>query len=173
MSANRLTTHVTANQCPYFDTGSGTPLSAGDGIEHLRTIYDNQDVRLKGLPNTMKKYFVSGTIFDQYMVDLEDGGGADGGWRMLQDGSQMLTFRGIEVKPMWDWSEIMAADFAEDQSHLALLTSPQNLAMATDVNDPESQFRIWYDEEDEQVKIKGRWKHGFQVIHPSLISVGY
>jgi hypothetical protein len=45
--------------------------------------------------------------------------------------------------------------------------------MATDVNDPESQMRIWYDEEDEQVKIKCRWKHGFQVVHPTLLSVGY
>lgn len=168
-----LKAFVDANQCPYFDTGSGTALSAGDGIEHLRTVDDNQDVRLKALPNNMKKFFVAGSVYDQYMVDLENGGGADGGWRMLQDGSQMLTFRGIEVKPMWGWTEIMAADFAQSNAHLILLTSPQNLVMATDVNDPESQMRIWYDEEDEQVKIKCRWKHGFQVVHPSLLSVGY
>ena len=168
-----LPAFVTANQCPYFDTGSGVALSAGDGIEHLRTIYDNQDVRLRGLPDEMKKFWVSGTIYQQYLTDLEDGGGADGGWQMLQNGSRMLKFRNIEVKPMWTWSEIMAADFAESNSHLVLLTAPANMAMATDVNDSEAQFRIWYDEEDEQVKIKGRWKHGYQVIHPSLLSVGY
>lgn len=168
-----LPNFVTNDQCPYFDTGSGTALSAGDGIEHLRTIYDNQDVRLKGLPNTMKKFWVSGSIYEQYLNDLEDGGGADGGWRLLQDGTQMLQFRGIEVKPMWLWTEIMAADFAQSQAHLVLLTSPSNLCMATDMLDPESQFRIWYDEEDEQVKIKARWKHGFNIVHPQLLSVGY
>ncbi len=164
---------VTANQCPYFNSGSGAALSAGDGIEHLRTVYDNQDIRLAALPEMMKKFWVSGTVYRQYLVDLEDGGGADGGWQMLQNGTKALMFRGIEVKPQWSWNEIMSSEFASDDSHLIMLTAPQNLAMATDVNDPESQFRIWYDEEDEQVKIKARWKHGFQVVHPSLLSVAY
>lgn len=168
-----LKAFVDADQCPYFNTSSGTPLSAGDGIEILRTIYDNQDIRLKGLPKAMKKFFVTGSVYEQYRDDIENGGGGDAGIRMLQDGTEMLVFRGIEVKPMWTWSEIMSADFASDNSHLCLLTTPQNLAMATDVNDPEAQFRIWYDDEDEQVKIKARWKMGFQVVHPSLLSVGY
>jgi hypothetical protein len=168
-----LKAFVDADQCPYFDTGSGTALSAGDGIEMLRTLYSNQDVRLRGLPDETKKFWVSGTIWEQYQTDLEDGGGADGGWQMLQSGKKMLTFRNIEVKPMWLWSEIMAQDFSQDNAHLALLTTPQNLAMGTDFQDAESQLRMWYDEEDEMVKTKARWKHGFQVVHPQLLSVGY
>lgn len=164
---------VDADQCPYFDTGSGSALSAGDGIGFLKTVYDNADIRLKGLPKNMKKFWVAGSIYEQYRDDIENGGGGDAGIRMLQDGTEMLVFRGIEVMPMWTWGEIMSADFSTDNSHLILYTTPANLAMATDVNDPESQFRIWYDEDTEEVKTKGRWKAGYQVVHPSLLSVGY
>lgn len=163
---------VTANQCPYFDTGSGTALSAGEGIGHLNTIYSNQDVRLRGLPTNLKKFYVTGSVYEQYLTDLEAGGGADGGWRMSQDGVERLYYRGIEVMPMWSWDEIMANDFSAPNSHMILLTTPQNLAMGTDMQSSETQFRVWYDENDEQVKIKSRWKHGFQVIHPQLMSVG-
>lgn len=164
---------VAANQVPYLNTNSGSALSAGDGKEILATLWANQDIRLKGLPNAMKKYWVDGSIYEQYLDDLESAGGGDAGRQMVIDGVTTVTYRGIEVKPMWQWDEIMATDFAQTQSHLALLSSPQNMALATDVQDPESQFRMWYDEEDEQVKIKGRWKMGYNIIHPSLLSVGY
>jgi hypothetical protein len=164
---------VTANQAPYFNTNSGAALSSGDGIEFLRTVYDNADVRLKGLPTNLKKFFVSGSIAMQYREDLENASGIEGAYRLLQDGSEVLTFRGVEVVPMWTWDTIMTADFNAPNTHFILYTTPDNLALGGDVTDTESLFRVWYDEEDEQVKIKTRYKMGFQVIHPSLLSVGY
>ena len=164
---------VNANQCPYFNTGSGAALSSGDGIEFLRTVYDNADIRLKGLPNTMKRFYVSGSISMQYLEDLENSSGIESAYRLLQDGTQQLTFRGIPVVTMWSWDSIMASDFNAPDTHFVLYTTPDNLALGGDVTDTESQFRVWYDEEDEQVKIKTRYKMGFNVIHPSLLSVGY
>lgn len=168
-----LPAFVTANQTPYYNTSSGSALSSGDGIEILRTLYDNQDVRLKALPKGMKKFYVSTTVADQYRDDLENGGGADAGITMLQDGSEVLRFRGIEVVEMLSWNEIMASDFASANAHLAILTTPQNLVLATDVADAEAQLKIWFNEETEMNNIKARWKMGFNVIHPTLMSVGY
>ena len=164
---------VAANQTPYFNTGSGAPLAAGDGIDILRNIYDGSDVRLKGLPTNMKKFYVSGSVFEQYRADIENGGGGDAGITVLQNGQEVFSFRGIEVKPMWLWDDIMTTDFSAPNTHQALLTTPQNLVLGTDLLDSTNEFKVWYNDEDEVVRLKALYKLGFNVVHPSLMSVGY
>jgi hypothetical protein len=73
---------------------------------------------------------------------------------------------------MWSWDEIMANDFDKANSKLCLLTTPRNLVLATDTLDTEAQFRMWFDDKDEMLRIKARWKMGFNIVHPSLLSVG-
>jgi hypothetical protein len=164
---------VAASQTKYTNINSGTPLSAGDGIEILRSVYNNAFLQLKGLPDNLKKIYVSGSVFQQYNEDLENGGGGDAGILRLQNGSTVTAFRNIQVMPMWDWDRIMQEDFATTNAHFVLMTTPQNLALGGDVLDSESSYRIWYDEEKEEVKMKSRYKMGFQVIHPTLLSVAY
>ena len=165
---------IAANQCPYTNTASGAPLASGDGIGYLRDVYNAADVRLKGLPNNMKKFYVSGSVFEQYREDLENGGGGDAGVTLLQNGQEVYSFRGIEVKPMWLWDEIMAStDFNQPDTHFILYTTPQNLVFGTDLLDAENQFKVWYNEEDEVMRLKALYKMGFNVVHPTLLSVGY
>jgi hypothetical protein len=164
---------VAANQCPYTNTNSGVALAAGDGIDYLRAVYNAADVRLKGLPNSMKKFYVSGSIFEQYREDIENGGGGDAGVTTLQNGQEVFSFRGIEVKPMWLWDEIMTGDFASPNTHYILYTTPQNLVFGTDLLDAENQFKVWYNDDSEAMRVKVLYKMGFNVVHPSLLSVGY
>lgn len=164
---------VTAGHVTRLDTDTGNALSAGDGIEYLRKVWAQSDRRLKGLPRNMCKFYVTGAIFEQYMEDIENGGGGDAGIQLLQDGREIFQFRGYEVVPMYEWDAIQAADFSEDNPHHILFTTPMNMALGGDVLDSESQMRIWYDEEQETVKMKARYKMGFNIIHPSLVSVGY
>jgi len=164
---------VAANQCAYTNTASGAPLASGDGIGYLRDVYNAADVRLKGLPNNMKKFYVSGSVFEQYREDIENGGGGDAGITVLQNGQEVYSFRGIEVKPMWLWDEIMTADFASPNTHYILYTTPQNLVFGTDLLDAENQFKVWYNDDSEVIRLKALYKMGFNVVHPSLLSVGY
>jgi len=164
---------VAGNNTPYSDLSSGTAFGAGDGIDALKAVYAKQDIRLRGIPDTMKKFYTDLSVWDAYRDDLENSGGGDAGRSMMIDGVEKLFFRNIEVVPMYEWQQIMANDFATTDSHQILLTPPNNLAVAGDVMDPENQFKIWFNEEDEKVKMKTRFKLGFNVIHPSLMSVGY
>lgn len=164
---------VAGNNTPYTNLSSGTAFGAGDAIDALKAVYAAQDVRLRGLPDRSKKLYVDLSVWDQYRDDLENSGGGDAGRSQLIDGVETLFFRGIELIPMYDWNRIMEEDFATTDSHQILLTSPNNLAVAGDVLDPENQFKIWFNEEDEKVKMKTRFKLGFNVIHPALMSVGY
>lgn len=164
---------VAGDFIPYLNTGSGSALSAGDGIDILRSVWDNAPLPLKGLPNTMKQFNVSGTVYTQYREDIENGGGGDYGLIAMINGQEQLLFRGVPVRSRWRWNEIMEQDFASPESHLVELTSPMNKVVATDLLNANEQLRIWYDEKDEHLYVKSRWKLGGDYVHHSLISVGY
>ncbi|NJO28561.1 MAG: hypothetical protein HC874_14225 [Richelia sp. SL_2_1] len=162
-----------ADLIPRVDTGSGTALAAGDATELLQAAYNNQPLELRGLPDNMKVFNVTGSVYNAYMQDIETGGGGDYGLMRMIEGNAVLYFRGIQVKPNWRWDGIMATDFNAPHTHLIELTTPGNKVLATDIVNPGEDFRVWYDEDDELLKIKARWKMGVNYIHPSLISVGY
>jgi hypothetical protein len=163
---------VTDGLIPRTNTGSGTAMASGDGIAILRAVYDQAPLPLKGLPNAEKVLNVTGSVWMQYNEDIEDGGGGDFGLMTLIEGSPRLFFRGIEVRPMWRWDEI-ATSLGTTLPNYVEYTTKMNKVLATDVLDPSSELRIWYDDKDEKNYVKARFKMGSNYIHPSLISVGY
>lgn len=157
---------------PRTQTGTGAALSAGDGFDILRAVYDQAPLQLKGLPMNQKVINVTGSVYTQYREDVEDGGGGDYGLLRLIDGVEQLTFRGIPVVPQWRWDEILA-NLNIANAHYVEYTTPMNKVLATDVTNPATELTTWYDEKDEKVYTKSRFKMGVNYIHHSLISVGY
>lgn len=159
----------TAGNLATVNAGSGTALGAGDAIDLLKAMWAAQPKQLRGLPNNMKAFWVDSSVIDQYRADIENGGGGDAGIQLLQDGREMFTFRGIPVYDMLTWNDILTTDFSLTEPHRALLTTPRNLVQATDVVGNENTVKIWYDEKEESVMQKARWKMGFNCVHPSLV----
>ena len=164
---------VAATAIPYTNTASGAPLNPGDGENYLRTVYDAAPLPLKGLPTTEKVFLVSGSVYEQYREDLENSGGGDAGRQLVIDGAQVLSFRGIAVKPQWNWDVYTAADLSLPDYHQILYTSPKNLIFATDLFSTMSQVGVFYDELEEKTYVKVNGKMGTNYVHPSLFSVGY
>ncbi len=171
---------VAENQIPWKDTGTGTPLTAGNGITVIRDVVDNAPLQLKGLPRQMKVINVTGAVYDRYIQDLEDGANTtyagDSGFKTLVEGVEVATFRGIRVVPKWRWDDILENDLGVATPNYVEYTTPQNKVLATDIatgNLSASELTTWFDEEDENVKTKTRFKIGGTYVHPSLISVGY
>lgn len=164
---------VSSNLIPYYNTNSGSALSAGDGITILRTVYDNAPNELNALPNNMKVFNVTGSIYRQYREDIENGGGGDFGLLTMIDGIETLTFRGIRVVPQWRWDDIEANDLSTSDAHLCEYTTPLNKVLATDLVNPGSDLMMWYDPKDEKLYVKAIWKMGGNYVHHSLASVGY
>lgn len=165
---------VAANLCPRYNTQSGSALSAGDGIDILRTVHDNAPNELKALPNNQKVFNVTGSIWLQLMEDYENAGGADGGFMLLREGQPTMNFRGIAIRPMWRWDDILN-ELGTPNAHYIEYTTPQNKVLATDVGgvNPGADLTMWYDQKEEKVYVKSLWKMGSNYVHPSLISVGY
>jgi len=166
---------VTDGLVPRTNTGSGSVIPANGGIDILKDVYDQADVRLKRLPNNVKYFNVSGTVWEAYRNDLETTGGGDASRTMLIDGQEMLTFRGIPVNPVWDWNTYKDEVDGTTNNHLVEYSTRLNKVIASDIatGTPDAQYKIWYNEEDEMMKAKTIFKFGVNFIHPSLISVGY
>lgn len=158
--------------CPRTNTGSGSDLSAGDGIDILRAVYDQAPNELKALPANQKVFNVTHSVYNQYLVDIEEGGGADYGLLTLINGVQTLQFRGIPVMPFHRWDGILTA-LGTTKPHYVEYTTPGNRVVATDVADPNTDLSFWYDQKDEELYMKGRWKMGVNYVHHSLVSLGY
>lgn len=163
---------VAKDLIPRTDTGSGTSLSTGDGFEILRAVYDQAALQLKALPNNQKVFNVTGSVYTQLREDIENGGGGDYGLLQLINGNEVFTFRGIPVIAQYRWDEILTG-LGVTKPHYVEYTAPQNKVLATDVLSPETALELWYDQKDEKVYVKARFKMGVNYIHHSLISVGY
>lgn len=157
---------------PRTNTGSGSDLAAGDGIDILRAVYDQAPNELKALPANQKVFNVTHSVYNQYLVDIEEGGGADYGLLTMINGVQTLQFRGIPVMPYHRWDGILTA-LGTTKPHYVEYTTPLNRVLATDITDPGTDLSIWYDQKDEEVYMKGRWKMGVNYVHHSLVSLGY
>jgi hypothetical protein len=164
---------VAQNLIPYTNTNSGAPLAAGDAIDYLQAVYDAQPLALKGLPDNMKKFMVSGSIYDQYIKDLQAIDTPANGASTVINGIQTLLFNNIAVMPFRNWDYLDNTDLNSPMTHRILLTTPENLVVATDVFSDMNSFMTWYDMEDEVTKVKANFDLGTNYVHESLFSVGY
>ena len=164
---------VANNLIPYTNLNSGAALTPGDGIAALEAVYESAPLALKGLGKSEKRFFVSGDIYEQYIRDLENGGGGDAGLQMLMNGVETVTYRGIVVVPNYNWDQYTANDLNQPLQHQVLYTTPNNLVFATDLFSDLSSILVFYDELEEKTYVKVNGKMGTNYVHPSLMSTGY
>ena len=58
-------------------------------------------------------------------------------------------------------------------SNAIVITAPDNLVVGTDVTDPASEMKVWYEEKDEKVYIKSKFNFGTQIVSDELIVAAY
>jgi len=163
---------VSNNLIPYVGTNQGTPLAAGDATDYLQEVFDNAPLALKGLPNSMKVFMVSGSVYDAYVKDLQ-AANIVVGVVMTMDGVQNVTFNGIRVIPNYLWDVYDSTDLGLDNSHRIMYTTPQNIVFATDLLSDLNSFMVFTDDLEEKTYVKANFELGTNYVHESLFSVGY
>jgi hypothetical protein len=165
---------VAGNLVPYINSQSGTPLSAGDGIDLLTAVWENSSNVLSAVPEAQKVFFVSANVYRQYLQDLQNNGVSSAAHlTLLTNGAQRLTFNGIEVKPMYDWEQYATSYLGISNANFVMYTERTNMVLATDIANPINQALAWHDEEDEKLKVKSKFYLGFNYKHSDLITVAY
>lgn len=160
--------------------------TAADAIGLLRTMYDTAPANLQQVPASDKKFFVTPKIFNAYLTNLEANtivgtgiGSSDLAITNLQRGYNAVSFRGVEVVPMYEWDTILADTnptiFVEAGANLtngACYCAVENLILGSDVTDPQGSFKVFYDDLEEKMFFRGYFKLGVQFMYSSLVQWG-
>jgi len=165
---------VAKDVIPYINTGSGAALNAGDGIEIMQEVWQNQANVLKAVPNSNKVFLVTTDLYYQYKEDLQFGTASSSAFiPTLEQGVGGDLYQGIEVRPMWDWQGYANRFQGIDQAHQVILTTKDNMVMGTNVANPRSEFRSWYDIDSELYKMRSKFVAGFNYKYEEFFVVGY
>tara|TARA_Y100001972_G_scaffold83941_1_gene102139 strand:+ start:98 stop:1123 length:1026 start_codon:yes stop_codon:yes gene_type:complete len=165
-------------------TGAATTatVTAGHAIGLIRKAYDEAPAALQQVPAGDKKMFVTPKVFNAYLANLE-GSSADLAIVNTKEGMRTVSFRGVELVPVYEWDTILAAlnpAIFVDQSAAATgntengvcYCAVENLIIGSDVTDPEGSFKVFYDDLEEKMFFRGYFKLGVQFLYPSLVQWG-
>jgi len=155
-------------------TDSANP-TAEEAISAIRKAFDNAPAALQQVPAGDKKLFVTPKVYNAYLANLE-GTSADLAYQAQVNGAPRVAFRGVEIVPMYEWDTILADTNPDifdvsgtDYTNGVCYCAVENLAIGSDVNDPESSFKIFYDDLEEKMFVRGYFKLGVQFMFPSLV----
>lgn len=133
-------------------------LASGEAIAILKEMYNKADSRLLALAD--KKFYVTRTIWDGYLNDLEDIQNSGAGNTMInEDGQMTLRYRGVEVVNMEIWDRVITA--YEDNGttynlpHRAVLSTPDNLRVGTLSDGDFGTVDAFYDRKDRTNYVDG------------------
>jgi hypothetical protein len=158
---------------PYVDTGSGTELASGEAEAILKAMYKAQSNVLKGLSKSKKRFYVTDSVWEGWFQDSANLFDTPAGRLQIINGEEVLHYRGIQLIQDVTWDDTMTKDYGSPDSHLALLTTPDNLIMATDVLGDKNKLDFWYDKKTEENDLKVKFKLGANYVHPAFFVIGY
>jgi hypothetical protein len=145
----------------------------------LRAVYNGAPAALQQIAAADKKMFVTPRLFNAYLANLE-GTSSDLAYASQKDGVMKVSFRGVELVAMYEWDTILTdtdpalftdSSAAECNDGVCYVAT-QNLLIGTDVTDPQSQLKMWYDDKDEKVLVRSYFKLGVQYLFSSLTQWG-
>jgi hypothetical protein len=122
---------------------------------------------------------VSYSVYENYMEYLESIQGVEAAYRLLQDGTRALYWRGIPVIPhqIWDAyaadSDINFGVGVTTDFNLAMLVADGNLVTAIDTISPASMVEMWYDKKDELNYAKAAYLLTSGYVMSNLVAINY
>ncbi len=153
-------------------------LSANQARDTFRAMYKGSSILLKSLFGTNKvKLFVTGSMWENYLDSLEDNCCVEGSWRLLQDGTKVLYYRGIELVPLWIADYTLENDTDNPYygflRHFAILTLADNNVFGVENSSDLNNLEICYDCRTKTTLIQGEMRFGAQFIQCDLTTIAY
>lgn len=164
---------VAANNTPATTGVSGVALSPGDSVELFEDTYGDAKLPLKRFKKSELVYKVTSTVYENYRKYLQMLGTELANTFLIDGVPAGLMYNGIPVIEYPDWDDILTNDFGLTLPHRVQLTVQGNDTIATDVTGDSTELRVYSDEDEEFLKIKGELRLGAREAHPELNSVAY
>lgn len=149
-------------------------LAADAAIGYLRNLYDNADNILASQEDGNKHFLVTTQIYNNLLASYESkNGGTETQFALLTNGTKMLQFRGIDVKPIRSWSTYINADFSNSNPHRIVYTTKDNWVLGVEKESDMTSFKTWFSDDDDVYKSLLRYRMGVQFVHCDLTAVSY
>ena len=170
------------------ETVGGT-IASIDAITLLTTLFDGAPAELQQTPASEKRMFVTPNIYNAYygaLTAVAVTGSVDYGHSEAQSGVNYarLSFRGVELVSMYEWDTALATynpalfncagvtGGAADVKNGCVYSAKDNLIIGTNVTDPDTQLKMFYDEVSDNMYIRSNFTMGYQYAFSSLVTGG-
>jgi len=152
-------------------------LSAGEALSALQAVWNESHNLLKTVPVSKKKFYVTGSVYDNYLTSLQGTGAVtEQAFTNIQKGLSSLTFNGVDVIPVRIWDTELA-DTANPlnstTAHIIVHTIKENHILGIDANSDLSKIEGWYERKDRKYYFEGDMKFGYQYLHCDLQTIAY
>ena len=157
------------------DDLAGT-LAAGAALTALQNAYNGSNVILKQIPNEMKYFAVTGSVYENLLASYEsNANGTEAQFTLLKDGANNLTYRGVRVIAVYAWDTALTDPTCPiyGRTNLILYTTKANHAVGVDVEADSEKITGWYERKDRKYYIEGFQRLGYTYIHCDLQTIAY
>tara|TARA_R110001583_G_scaffold195361_1_gene372286 strand:+ start:328 stop:1428 length:1101 start_codon:yes stop_codon:yes gene_type:complete len=163
-------------------------IPSADAATVLGQAFEGAPSELQQLEAGRKRMFMTPNIYNAWYASLTavaTAGSVDYGHSEAQTGKGRLYFRGIECVPLYTWDEALTARTGADKPDIfgvldsagagfdakngVIYASIDNLFIGTDVNAPENELKMFYDEVTDKMYIRSYFTMGFQYGWSSLV----
>ncbi|WP_338876963.1 hypothetical protein WBJ53_15000 [Spirosoma sp. SC4-14] len=167
------------------NTGATTAdqrLAAGRGQEILRNVYDNQDITMMQVDDSLKMFEVTRAIYNNYYSTLESNNALESARVMLLNGTKTLSYRGIPLKIVDVVDQYLAADFKFGAGANTTITNPHRVVLSVKDNLQVSldtatknpvAFKSWDEPKDKAWYARMMYMLDTQVALDQYVSLGY
>lgn len=155
------------------------PLTDGQALASLKQIYEESAIILKQIPNNMKYFAVTGSVYENLLSSYEANvNGTERQFLNLVQGQgdqgDSLMYRGIPVNPIYAWDSALQDPDNPlfGRRHLILYTTRDNHVAGFDRQSDSERIAGWYERKDRKYYVEGFYRMGYTYIHCDLQTIG-
>ena len=152
-------------------------LASGIALAALKEAYEESAIVLKQMPNSMKYFAVTGSVYENLLSSYEANvNGTERQFTNLTNGQDGLTYRGIRVIPLYAWDQALNAPgnpLFGTMKHAILYTTKENHVVGVDVAGDSERISGWYERKDRRYYIEGFQRLGYNFICCDLQTIAY
>lgn len=119
----------------------------------------------------MVRIYATDTMIEN-LVSTYEALGTEESHRIIVDGIERITYRGIPIFPM-GIDHYLSNDFISPYPHRALLTLPDNLALALNGSNDEAEVALWFNRDENENRQRAQFEAGWDYLEPLMTVAAY
>ena len=162
-----------ADYCVQREGDFNDILQTDEALTTFKAMYESAPAILDQIPLNEKFFFVTRSVYDNLVSSYEsvsNGSDLQVGYNI--DGIPFVKYRGIEVVKLTQWDEAIKS-FGLSDPNRAIYTTPSNHVLGFENTNDVTRLDIWYSQDDDLTKVRGRYKMGYNYKHCDLQVIAF